>query len=226
MAKTIMLIPHGAGNIGSLMELFHQVGYFPHVAETPSQLDNVDMAVLPGVGASGSAMARLRETGFADALVRMNERQRPLVGICVGAQVMFDRLHENECTGLKLLPGEVARIDGGAFNNGWADVRLDAQLQATRPGAATRTGSGTAKQKPLLLKTAAKTFYFNHGYEINTNATMQETGFTTTPTSGPQGKKLLAYFVRDNLCGIQFHPEKSQAAGLAFIANTMKHYGF
>ena len=211
-----MLIPHGAGNIGSLMELFHQVGYFPHVAESPAQLDNVDMAVLPGVGASGSAMARLRETGFADALVRMNERQRPLVGICVGAQVMFDRLHENECTGLKLLPGEVARIDGGEFNNGWADVRLEAQtLEA-----------GSAKQKPLPLKTAAKRFYFNHGYQINTNAKMQETGYTTTPSSGPQGKKLLAYFVRDNLCGIQFHPEKSQAAGLAFIANTMKHYGF
>ena len=123
---------------------------------------------------------------------------------------------EMDCTGLKLLPGEVARIDGGEFNNGWADVRLEAQtLEA-----------GSAKQKPLLLKTAAKTFYFNHGYQINTNAKMQETGYTTTPSSGPQGKKLLAYFVRDNLCGIQFHPEKSQAAGLAFIANTMKHYGF
>ncbi|MBC7435419.1 MAG: imidazole glycerol phosphate synthase subunit HisH [Bdellovibrionales bacterium] len=214
MAKSIMLIPHGAGNIGSLMELFHQVGYFPHVAQSPSQLDHVDMAVLPGVGASGSAMARLRETGFADALVRMNERQRPLVGICVGAQVMFDKLHENDCTGLKLLPGEVARINGGEFNNGWADVRLEAQAPA-RPEAA-----GMARQKPLLLKTEAKTFYFNHGYQINTGATMQETGYTT------QGKKLLAYFVRDNLCGIQFHPEKSQAAGLAFIANTMKHYGF
>ena len=52
-----MLIPHGAGNIGSLMELFHQVGYFPHVAESASQIDSADMAVLPGVGASGSAMA-------------------------------------------------------------------------------------------------------------------------------------------------------------------------
>ena len=205
-----MLIPHGAGNIGSLMELFHQVGYFPHVAESASQLENVDMAVLPGVGASGSAMARLRETGFADALLRMNERQRPIVGICVGAQVMFEDLHENECTGLGLLPGEVARISGGAFNNGWSDIRLQSGPEK----------AGGKAAKPLLLKTAAKTFYFNHGYQINTSAKMQELATTTCD------KKLLAYFVRDNLCGIQFHPEKSQAAGLSFIHNTMKHYGF
>jgi imidazole glycerol-phosphate synthase subunit HisH len=206
-----MLIPHGAGNIASLMELFHQVGYFPHVAESASQLDNVDMAVLPGVGASGSAMARLHETGFADALRRMNERQRPIIGICVGAQVMFENLHENNCTGLGLLPGEVARIAGGAFNNGWSDIHLS---ESGNKSANIKPG------KPLILKTAAKTFYFNHGYQINTAAKMQELATTTCD------KKLLAYFVRDNLCGIQFHPEKSQATGLSFIANTMKHYGF
>jgi imidazole glycerol-phosphate synthase subunit HisH len=206
-----MLIPHGAGNISSLMELFHQVGYFPHVAESASQLDNVDMAVLPGVGASGSAMARLHETGFADALKRMHERQRPIIGICVGAQVMFENLHENNCTGLGLLPGEVARIAGGAFNNGWSDIRLSA---SENKSANIKSG------KPLILKTAAKTFYFNHGYQINTSVKMQELAITTCD------KKLLAYFVRDNLCGIQFHPEKSQATGLSFIANTMKHYGF
>ena len=211
MSKSIMLIPHGAGNISSLMALFHQVGYFPHVAESASQLDHVDMAVLPGVGASGSAMARLHETGFADALKRMHERQRPIIGICVGAQVMFENLHENNCTGLSLLPGEGARIAGGAFNNGWSAIRL--ATPAKKPA----TDSAA---KPLLLRTAAKTFYFNHGYQINTPAKMQELATTTCD------KRLLAYFVHDNLCGIQFHPEKSQATGLSFIANTMKHYGF
>lgn len=214
MSKSIMLIPHGAGNIASLMELFHQVGYFPHVAESASQLEHVDMAVLPGVGASGGAMARLIDTGFADALKRMHERQRPIVGICVGAQVMFETLHENNCTGLGLLPGEVARIAGGAFNNGWSDIRLSASVNKSAKPSSSKPG------KPLLLKTAAKTFYFNHGYQINTPAKMQELATTTCD------KKLLAYFVRDNLCGIQFHPEKSQATGLSFIANTMKHYGF
>jgi glutamine amidotransferase len=192
------------------MDVFHQVGYFPQVAESTSQIHSADMAVIPGVGASGSAMAQLRQNGFADALVRMNERQRPIIGICVGAQVMFGKLHENECTGLELIPGEVARIAGGKFNNGWSDIRLNARSQE----------SGLKKNKPLLLKTAAKTFYFNHGYQINTSATMQESASTS------DDRKLLAYFVRDNLCGIQFHPEKSQVAGLSFIANTMKHYGF
>ncbi len=210
MPKSIVLIPHGAGNISSLMEIFHQVGYFPYVAESITQIDSADMAVIPGVGASGSAMAELRQNGFADALVRMNERQRPIIGICVGAQVMFSKLHENECTGLGLIPGEVVRIPGGEFNNGWSEIRLDTISQE----------SCIRKNKPLLLKTAAKTFYFNHGYQINTSAAMQESASTS------DGRKLLAYFVRDNLCGIQFHPEKSQVAGLSFIANTMKHYGF
>ena len=155
-------------------------------------------------------MAQLRQNGFADALVRMNERQRPIIGICVGAQVMFGKLHENECTGLELIPGEVARITGGEFNNGWSDILLNAISQE----------SGIRKNKPLLLKTAAKAFYFNHGYQINTSDKMQESASTS------DDRKLLAYFVRDNLCGIQFHPEKSQVAGLSFIANTMKHYGF
>ena len=210
MSKSVVLVPHGAGNISSLIEVFHQLGYFPQVAESASQIDGADMAVIPGVGASGSAVDRLRQTGFAEALMRLNDRQRPIIGICVGAQVMFGKLHENECTGLDLLPGEVTRIAGGEFNNGWSDIRLDAKAQE----------NGAGKTKPLLLKTAAKTFYFNHGYQINTVAPMQESGFT-----GDDGK-LLAYFVHDNLCGIQFHPEKSQVAGLSFIANTMKHYGF
>jgi glutamine amidotransferase len=192
------------------MEVFHQVGYFPKVAESTSQIHSADMAVIPGVGASGSAMAQLRQNGFADALVRMNERQRPIIGICVGAQVMFGKLHENECTGLDLIPGEVARLTDGEFNNGWSDIRLNASSQE----------SGIRKNKPLLLRTAAKTFYFNHGYQINTSAIMQESASTS------DDRKLLAYFVRDNLCGIQFHPEKSQVAGLSFISNTMKHYGF
>jgi glutamine amidotransferase len=192
------------------MEVFHQVGYFPHVAESCAQINTADLAVIPGVGASGSAMSELRQNGFADALLRMNERQRPIVGICVGAQVMFGKLHENECTGLELIPGEVARITGGEYNNGWCDIRLNARSQE----------SDISKNKTLLLKTAAKTFYFNHGYQINTNATMQESAYTS------DDRNLLAYFVRDNLCGIQFHPEKSQVAGLSFIANTMKHYGF
>jgi glutamine amidotransferase len=192
------------------MEIFHQVGYFPYVAESITHIDSADMAVIPGVGASGSAMAQLRQTGFADALVRMNERQRPILGICVGAQVMFGKLHENDCTGLELLPGEVARISGEEFNNGWSDIRLDVKGHE----------HSDWKNRSLLLKTAAKTFYFNHGYQINTSATMEE----SASTSG--GRKLIAYFLHNNLCGIQFHPEKSQVAGLSFIANTMKHYGF
>ena len=197
MSKSVVLIPHGAGNISSLMEVFHQVGYFPKVAESTSHIHSADMAVIPGVGASGSAMSQLRQNGFADAIVRMNERQRPIIGICVGAQVMFSKLHENECTGLELIPGEVARIAGGEFNNGWSEIRLNARSQE----------SDIRKNRPLLLKTAIKTFYFNHGYHIKTSVTMQESAYTG------DDRKLLAYFVRDNLCGIQFHPEKSHRFG-------------
>ena len=210
MSKSIVLIPHGAGNISSLIDVFHQLGYFPEVAESASQIDNADLALIPGVGASGRVMAQLRKSGFDHALLRMHARQRPIIGICVGAQILFGKLYESECTGLNLIPGEVAPIPSGEFNNGWSDIRIDSTIKE----------GFDEKTKPLLLKTSAKTFYFNHGYQINTNAIMQESAFTSDK------KRLLAYFLQNNLCGIQFHPEKSQSAGLTFIKNTMKHYGF
>jgi imidazole glycerol phosphate synthase glutamine amidotransferase subunit len=203
MSRNIRIIPHGAGNIASLMELFHQLGYFPHVAQTADQITHADLAILPGVGASGSAMQSLQRTGFADALMQLNQQQRPLMGICVGAQLMFEHLEENHCAGLGFVQGAVTRIAHDAFNNGWSEVTTQ------KPQGA----------KSLVLKSAAKTFYFNHGYQIDTSEAMQERGVTACP------KQYLAYFVRDHLCGIQFHPEKSQGAGLAFVRNAMKHYG-
>lgn len=199
-----MLVPHGAGNIGSLMALFHAVGRFPHIATSPDDLAAASLAVVPGVGASGSAMRQLSDTGFADALRQMHHRKQGILGICVGAQIMFEDLHEDNCAGLGLLAGSVSRIANDEFNNGWSDVHCVPAL---------------AGRKPLLLKTAAKNFYFNHGYQINTAVPMQERGNTTCE------KKLLAYFLADHLCGIQFHPEKSQDAGLAFIDSALKHYG-
>jgi glutamine amidotransferase len=204
LSDRIVLVPHGAGNIGSLMELFHAIGRFPHLASSPDELTDAALAVVPGVGASGSAMQRLHETGFADALVRMNERQQRILGICVGAQIMFEDLHEDHCTGLGLLSGNVSRIAHDDFNNGWSGVRVT---------------SADAAHKPMLLRTAQKNFYFNHGYQINTEVVMEERGETSCD------KHLLAYVLRDNLCGIQFHPEKSQATGVAFIGQVLKHYG-
>ncbi len=204
MTKSIVLVPHGAGNIASLVELFHAIGRFPKVAESPAQLHGADLAVVPGVGASGSAMRRLHETGFADALLSMHAREHRILGICVGAQIMFDDLHEDNCKGLALLPGNVSRLAGGAFHNGWSGI----SAVTASPGS-----------KPALLKTAEKNFYFNHGYQINTDAPMDERGITRGEHA------LLAYFLHGHLCGIQFHPEKSQAVGVAFIDNVMKHYG-
>lgn len=202
MPDSIVLVPHGAGNIGSLMELFHGIGRFPKVATSPEQLLHAGMAVVPGVGASGSAMRRLHETGFAEGLAEMHRRGQPMLGICVGAQIMFQELQEDHCTGLGLLPGKVSRIANNEFNNGWSGVRISPPTQ-----------------RPVLLKTAQKNFYFNHGYQIDTDARMQEHGITTCD------KKFTAYFLLENLCGVQFHPEKSQIAGIAFIENAMTHYG-
>ncbi len=193
------------------MQLFHQLGFFPKVAESANQVKNADMVILPGVGASGSAMAQLRQTGFGDELLNFNERQLPITGICVGAQLMFGKLYENNSDGLNLLPGKVVKIGNNEFNNGWCEIKLDS---------AKFPDNQSVEKKPLILKSFAKTFYFNHGYQIITSAIMQESASTCGDV------KLLAYFVHNNLCGIQFHPEKSQIAGLSFIRNMMKHYGF
>ncbi len=198
----ITLIDYGAGNVHSVAKALQAVGADVYLTDRARDLQNVDKIVLPGVGAFGDCIAALRERGLDAAIVEAVAAGRPLLGICVGMQVLFQwgeelGLHR----GLGLLPGRVVRFPAHITaqghkvpHTGWN------QLRVTTP-------------TPLFegIEDGAWA-YFNHAYYCAAADTdvsvLTEHGFAfpAAVQCGP-------------LCGVQFHPEKSQQVGLRLLRN-------
>lgn len=200
--KTVHLVDYGTGNVGSLGSLLEALGYLAVRTADPATVRASPLVLLPGVGSASTAMMELRARGLLDPLRERHAAGRPILGICLGAQLLFSFLEESGTAGLGLLPGMVARLpDRIRFNTGWC--RLDwARAQANGFGAGLR---------------ATDSFFFNHQYAF--------------PAASLPGCVLLegepevpAMFFTANLCGIQFHPEKSQGQGRLLMRNVLRHY--
>ena len=203
MAERVALIDYGAGNLRSVENALRAAGA-AHVDVTadPAAVRAADRIVLPGVGAFAACMGALAAVpGMIEALRRtVEEEARPFLGVCVGMQLMA-RAGEEFGThpGLGWIAGTVARLDPDAGpvripHMGWNDVV---------PAAA----------HPLIVPGEA---YFLHSFAYR--AADPATIAATTDHGGP----VTAAVARDNLIGVQFHPEKSQAYGLAFLARFLR----
>ena len=184
----LAVIDHGAGNLVSIQRALEVVGGRPRIVEGPEGLDGADAVVLPGVGATGAAMHRLDRQGLVEPL---REWEGPLLGICVGMQLLFDASDEDGGTCLALVPGSVRAIKGLPLPHmGWNDVWT--------------SGDGIA---PGAL------FTFVHSY-----AAIPDDPGIVTATSDHGGGFVAAIRDRTYL-GLQFHPERSGAAGLQVLDN-------
>ncbi|MCS7234743.1 MAG: imidazole glycerol phosphate synthase subunit HisH [Armatimonadota bacterium] len=185
------VVDYGAGNLRSVERALARVGFQVRRAERPEELEGADLAVLPGVGAFGPAVRRLAQMGFVDALRGWVGEGRPLLGLCLGMQLLFewseeDGLHQ----GLGLLPGRVVRLPEGVKvpHMGWN------RLELTQPSAVTaHVASG-------------EYVYFVHSYYVRTDAdrVVAETHY---------GVRVPAVVVAAGVVGFQFHPEKSGDVG-------------
>mgnify|MGYP001817396243 FL=1 len=188
----VAVIDHGAGNLVSIQRSLEVVGAQPRIATGPPDLRDADAIVLPGVGATGAAMDRLDRQGLVAPL---REWHGPLLGICVGMQLLFDDSEEDGGACLGLVPGSVQAIAGLPLPHmGWNDVWTsdDPLFDDVRPGAL---------------------FTFVHSY-----AAVPKDPSIVTATSDHGGRFVAA--VRDrNYIGLQFHPERSGAAGLRVLGN-------
>lgn len=193
----IAIVDYGMGNLHSVSKAVERLGYEGLVTGDASVIFGADGVVLPGVGAFGDAMAHLRGTGL-DAVVRQAAANgTPLLGICLGMQLLFDESEEHGCNeGLGLLPGRAVRFAGGSYkvpHMGWN------RLAFLQP------------ESPLLAGLDEGYVYFVHSYHVEPQAAGDLLAVTD------YGHPVTAIVGRNNVYGMQFHPEKSGELGMSLL---------
>lgn len=195
----VAIIDYGVGNLRSVANALRAVDVEPVLVSDPEQTRAYSRIIVPGVGAFAQAMDSLNESGMAAALAEARQRGVALLGICLGMQ-LFCRSSEEEGLhpGLGWSDADVRRFPASAGfkvpHMGWDDVRVSREHPLT---------SGLAN---------GSDFYFVHSYYVDCQA-------DDALLTGDYGVPYCAGFARDNVAGVQFHPEKSQQAGLKLLAN-------
>ncbi|MEP6573484.1 MAG: imidazole glycerol phosphate synthase subunit HisH [Gemmatimonadota bacterium] len=198
----IAIVDYGVNNIASVVRALAAAGHTATLTADPDVVRHADRVVMPGVGNFGRASENLRESGLGSAVVEVARKGRPLLGLCLGMQLFFECSEEApEGRGMALLPGRVEKFRTGlpVPHVGWASVRL--------------TDSGRAHPVLAPLFPAGEEFYYHvHSYHP---AGLSE---SVRLANGDYGGEFPTIVGRDNLLGLQFHPEKSQRAGVALLA--------
>jgi imidazole glycerol-phosphate synthase subunit HisH len=194
----IALVDYGMGNHRSVLNAMEATGAPAVLVADPAEVVAADRVLLPGVGAFRDAIAALRERGLAQAVRDAAAAGRPVLGLCLGMQLLATRSFEfGEHEGLDLVPGTVERIatEPGLRipHVGWND------LEVRRPDAV------------LAQLGPHPTFYYVHSYEFHPDDAAALTGVTD------YGRPVTAAVSRGNVFGVQFHPEKSAADGLTLL---------
>ncbi len=200
----IAVVDYGMGNLRSVSQALSFLSCRHVVTACPEDLDQVVGIMVPGVGAFPDAMERLNGSGLSDAIKRQVAKGKPLLGICLGLQILFETGEEaGGAVGLGLLPGRVVRLAGPEM----------AGLKVPHMGWDTAEWSGPF---PLLKSIASPAyFYFVHSYCIPA----PEGADGMSVASCTYGKKFIAAVQRGNVMGTQFHPEKSGRVGLEVLKN-------
>lgn len=197
MRARVAILDYGSGNLRSLLTAIASAGASGRVVRAEGDLKSASVLLLPGVGSAVGALSTLRNSWMFKALSTWNKAKRPVLGICLGAQLMFEWLDEADSAGLGWLPGSVRPLpDEIARHTGWSELDFSALESA---GLSTRLSPSA-------------TFYFNHQYHLPNIDTA--VGVATRETFST-----IALIRRENLIGVQFHPEKSQAAGSQLLRN-------
>lgn len=194
----IGIVDYGAGNLRSVAKALEHCGAQVQMIATAAAVSQIDKIILPGVGAFGQAMSALNAMGLKDALMAYMESGRPFLGICLGMQVLFSGSEESPgIAGLGVFPGEVKRFPRTLKvpHLGWNQVQIESP-------------------SPLFKNLPDQAFfYFAHSYYA---APRESTCIRATAEYGDSYTVAIA---RDNIFGIQFHPEKSQRNGLILLQN-------
>ena len=195
---SVAIIDTGCANIFSVQAALDRLSADHKLARTPDDARNASHLILPGVGTPRAAMRALDSRGWATALPT---ERRPLLGICLGMQLLFEHSGEGDVAGLGLLPGSVRRLDPGG-NLVWPHMGWN-QLQIR------------GAKSPLLGGIADNSHaYFVHGYAVSVS--------DSTIATTRYGRDFSAIVQRGNIMGCQFHPERSSSVGSKILSNFME----
>lgn len=198
------IINYGLGNLGSIQNMLKVIGEKSIISSSPEELDKCDRYILPGVGAFDAGMEKLNETGLADYVKeKANKEKKPILGICLGMQLLGRKSEEGTLPGLGLIPFDNVRFrlddtDLKVPHMGWDIVEFK-------------------QDNPLLCGLdGTQRYYFVHSYHAQCDS--KENVLMTCD----YGYEFAASVVKGNIMGVQFHPEKSHDFGMALLRNFVK----
>lgn len=194
MSRKVAIIDSGGANIASLLYACERLGSAARLTTDAQEIGAADRVILPGVGAAADAMQRLRDLRLIDVIRGL---QQPVLGICLGMQLLAEASAEDDVDCLGIVPGTVERLDGDAHcpvpNMGWCPIEV-------------------TRQHPVLSGLdSGSWFYFLHSYALPVSAETIATAEHSVPFS--------AMIRRRNFVAAQFHPERSSSAGAKLLQN-------
>lgn len=206
----LVIVNYGVGNLGSILNMCRRVGIAAMVSSQPDDLQSASHLLLPGVGRFDFAMARLRESGLVEVLENLvfGKERKPILGICVGAQMMAKTSEENAAGSMELVQGlgwlnaSVKRFPVSHLpvpHMGWAELEVNSTSSAYRSG--------------ILRDLDEARFYFAHSYYLAS----EESDLVAAQVA--YGIKADVVLASRNIWAVQFHPEKSHRYGMQVLRN-------
>jgi glutamine amidotransferase len=198
MSARIAILDYGMGNLRSVEKALEHVGVTATISSDAAEVRAADGVILPGVGAFPRAMERIRERGLDELIAERRREGVPILGICLGLQLLFESSSElGGAGGLGLLEGPVTALEAEGLkvpHIGWEPVRWEHE---------SRLADGIPSETP---------FYFVHSFAVRPRD-------EDLLGSAAYGSRFACAAERENVFGVQFHPEKSSAAGLRLLSN-------
>lgn len=196
----ISILDYGCGNLGSVARMIQKLGTPVEIINTPQKVERAQKLIIPGVGAFDQAMAALKKLNLDDSIVSVaTHRKIPVLGICLGMQLLFERSEEGELNGLGLISGNIIKLRSTPDkvlkipHMGWNEINVS------------RMNSLMTESQEIPR------FYFVHAYHaICTNP-------TNVVATAEYGGVITAAVQEKNIFGVQFHPEKSHRFGMALM---------